>query len=165
MDFFPTVSLIVDDLRRCGWSLKRVDATHDACGVRLRPNDIFMCYSMSPPNSSENVADTILFRQAQATSQWCEVYAVSWYKAGSKGSIFMFDSTASSQQVQDALLGYFTDFAPHIAPAKTKVWTLQEACEQNKTRQQCCVCGKPTVRMELCLSTVQYCRCIESLKS
>ncbi len=48
-------------------------------------------------------------------------------------------------------------------PQITKVWTLREACEQNKTRQRCCVCGKPTVRMALCLTAVQYCRCVEQL--
>lgn len=46
-----------------------------------------------------------------------------------------------------------------------KAYTQREAYETNKTLQHCCVCGKPTETRSLCTSNVQYCRCIESLKS
>lgn len=171
MDFFATIDMIVDDLRHCSWAVKEVHpAVNTTWGIALRADDRTACYLMAPPFVNYCNADNILFHQSKFTSQWCAVYAAKFYvpSAGNSGPIFSFDNTASSQHVQDKLLDYFTNFVAALKQTKstvTKIWTLREAYEQNKTQQQCCVCGKPTETRSLCISNVQYCRCIESLKS
>ena len=37
----------------------------------------------------------------------------------------------------------------------------KDAIEQNKTRDNCILCGKPTINKELSLSVIKYCLCVE----
>jgi len=86
--------------------------------------------------------------------------ALPWVKGVDAQNPCSFDDDVEPARVANALDNYFRSCAP-----ARKIWTLREAYEQNKTLQRCCVCGKPTETRSLCLSRVQYCRCIESLNA
>jgi len=41
--------------------------------------------------------------------------------------------------------------------------TMMEAYEANKVRETCIVCGNKTVRTDVCMTVIQYCKCVNKL--